>query len=145
MKILCVDKPHKMCRTSIYGVWCDMKRRCYNPKRNNYHSYGGRGITVCPTWKDSFVTFFNDMGERPDKNYSLDRIDNNKQYSKENCKWSTRSEQNNNTQRSIKYKGETASQASLRLGGDYNLVAYRIRVGGWSLEKAFTTRSRLNK
>lgn len=136
---------HNMSKTPIYGIWCDMRRRCYNPKRKNYVDYGGRGITVCPTWRNSFTKFFNDMGERPSKHHSLDRIKNDGNYTKENCKWSTKSEQNNNTRKTIMYKGESAAQASIRLGGDYNLVAYRIRVGKWSIEKAFSTRSRLNK
>ena len=84
-----------------------MKKRCYEPKTNSYHSYGGKGIRVCDRWKDSFINFVEDMGIRPD-GYTLDRIDNSKDYCKENCKWSTRKEQTRNTSQNvfIKYKGE---------------------------------------
>ena len=79
----------------LYGVWQDMKRRCFDPKRVEYQNYGGRGITVCQYWLDDFWNFVEDVGARP-KGCSLDRINNDKGYSKENCKWSTRKEQNQN-------------------------------------------------
>lgn len=81
--------------TALYRTWCDMKQRCYNPKNWAYKYYGERGITVCDSWKNSFLTFATDMGERPD-GMSIDRKDNNLGYSKDNCKWSTKKEQMNN-------------------------------------------------
>lgn len=63
-----------------------MKYRCLNPKARRYEYYGGKGITIDPTWFD-FKTFVSDMGERPSKDYSLDRIDSEKGYNKLNCKW----------------------------------------------------------
>ena len=80
-----------------YVAWISMKTRCYNPKAAKYHLYGGRGITVCARWRESFETFLADMGRRPTAQHSLDRYpDTNGNYEKDNCRWATASEQNSN-------------------------------------------------
>lgn len=82
----------------LYNVWRSMIDRCRNPKFRQWMDYGGRGITVCDDWalkQIGFHNFLRDMGPRPD-GYSLDRIDNSKGYSPENCKWSSRKEQQRN-------------------------------------------------
>lgn len=89
------------CKPSIYfknehESWEAMKARCYVENRKDYHRYGGRGIIVCSEWRFNFWQFLIDMGFRPSIEHTLDRINTNDNYYKENCKWSTALEQNNN-------------------------------------------------
>lgn len=132
---------HGMSRTHVNGVWRSMRDRCTNPNNKSYHNYGGRGITVDARW-DSFKTFYEDMGERPE-NYTLERLDNNKGYSKENCKWVTMTDQLNNRRNNhlITHNGVTHTMAewSKITGIKWDTLRNRIDRYGWSIEKALTT------
>jgi hypothetical protein len=90
-------------RTSEYGCWVNIRTRCYNPKEKRFESYGGRGITVCDRWLESFENFLADMGPKPSPELSIERINNDGNYEPGNCKWATRSEQMHN-RRPFKHK-----------------------------------------
>lgn len=120
----------------MYNTWCGMKHRCNNKNHRQYHNYGGRGITYIKRW-ESYNNFLIDMGKSYREGLTLDRIDNNGNYSKSNCRWVTRAKNNRNRRDNIKYNGECAAEASRRLGGNRKLVESRLRKG-WPIEQAFT-------
>jgi len=133
-------RTHGMHNDSIYGVWCAMKRRCYNKNTKDYPNYGKRGIRVCDKWL-SFEGFLEDMEPTYEIGLMLDRTDNDGDYEPNNCKWVTREEQNNN-KRNVKIYtvfGQTGSLAQLarHFGIKYETLRYRIK-SGWSIEKAVT-------
>jgi len=88
---------HGKSRSKIYAAWVAIINRCYNKKYYAFHRYGGRGIFMCDKWRLSFESFYIDMGDPPTVNHSIDRIDNNKGYYKENCRWATKKQQALNT------------------------------------------------
>lgn len=141
----CLENPgsfkHGMTKTSIYGTWVGMKARCLNYSCKSYRDYGGRGITVCERWLNSFENFYKDMGDRPTLNHSIERRNNNEGYSPENCYWATPEEQMNNTRHnvSLTYQGITMNMAqwARKLGLSRACLWDRINKG-LSTEKIFT-------
>lgn len=124
-----------------YNVWNHMKRRCYDQTRRDYKWYGGRGITICDRWLNSFLAFYEDMGPRPSKDHSIERTNNDAGYSKENCKWATQDEQKQNT-RNVKkftYNGETMGLGAWARKLGIDRCTLRLRLDkGWPLDEVFT-------
>jgi len=117
---------HGMWNTPEYRTWRGMKLRCYNKNNARFHRYGGRGITVCERWRNSFIAFFEDMGPKPFPKAQIDRIDNDGNYEPGNCRWVTSAENIKNTSsakltmqkvREIRkrYKTEDITQKALSL------------------------------
>ena len=127
-------------RNGVYKAWAGMISRCKNEKNPNFKSYGGRGIKVCDRWK-SFDLFHEDMGDRPSKEHSIGRINNDGNYEPSNCRWENRLEQANNTRRNrfINLDGEkiTVSQAARKRGVHPDTVYERLN-RGLSVEDALS-------
>ena len=128
-----------------YSSWMNMWTRCTNPNSDRYKFYGARGITIDPKWK-SYAAFVDDMGERPMK-MTLDRVDNNGNYCKTNCRWATKKQQGNNTRsnnRIIAF-GETKTMkewaSDMRCVCDYSTLNFRLKAG-WPPEIAITSEHR---
>ncbi len=125
-------------------IYNGMISRCYNPKDACYVNYGARGIEVCERWLKSYADFCIDIGERPNSDYSIERIDNNGNYEPSNCKWATKAEQNLNKRNNVRltYDGKTltVSQWIKELGfRSPNILHNRIKKLGWSTERALST------
>ncbi len=147
----CLNQPHGHNRvgkrSKTYETWYSMIQRCTNSNSNRYEDYGGRGIYVCEAWL-KFEGFLQDMGERP-PNMSIDRIDNNGDYCKENCKWSTRKEQQRNTQRTIWITINSVTKCLAEwceyYGLKYNTIYARIYQYAWTPEEALELVPRCKK
>ena len=124
-----------------YNAWRGIHQRCHNKKHKSYYRYGGRGIVVCARWRDpdGYKNFLEDMGTRPGPGFDIERKDNDKGYSKENCSWVSHADNCNNrsTNRLVTLRGETLPLATwaTRLGRPTHTVYARLRKG-WSIEDA---------
>jgi hypothetical protein len=116
-----------------YGLWSEMRRRCNDPKRKDFPLYGGSGIRVCERW-GRFLSFIEDMGPRPSREHSIDRIDGTKGYSPDNCRWATPAEQgaNRRTNFPVTINGTnypSVRNACLSLGLPHRAIAHRLEKG----------------
>jgi hypothetical protein len=134
-RIIEAHRTHGMRGTKIYRAWVAMKTRCVNKNHSDYHRYGGRGITVCKRWVNSFENFQHDMGPRPTR-ASLERKNNNRGYSPSNCVWGTRQQQGANKATSIMYKGKCLSEWARELSISKVTLCQRYR-WGWRGKKLF--------
>ena len=130
--------------TPEYRLWWAMIMRCELKAGPRYDRYGGRGIKVCPRWRESFAAFLEDMGSRPSKAHSIDRINNDGDYEPSNVRWATRAEQNaNKTQRKSRYKvqhngmARSISDLAREAGISTNTMKHRLE-RGWPLSRALT-------
>ena len=130
---------HGKSRTRIYNVWKQIFQRCENPEAQSYANYGGRGITVDPSWRD-FNVFVSDMGECPE-GMSIERIDNNGPYCKSNCKWATMKTQQNNSRHNRRLKAFGREQTLSQWVDEFKIPRDRVKARlryGWTLEDALT-------
>lgn len=138
---------HGLTRTPEHRSWSSMRSRCNNPNHHAYDYYGGRGIKVCERW-DSFELFLADMGPRPSLSHSLDRIDNDKGYSPDNCRWATQIEQrlNNSSIRLVEIDGVTRRlfEWSHISGIPFDVLFKRLEAG-WDPKRAITQPRRITK
>ena len=129
---------HGLSRTPEYHTWCGMRQRCNNKNSTSYKDYGGRGITVCERWDASFADFIADMGLKPSVNHSIDRIDNDLGYWKENCRWANHLEQANNCRKNLRIEiggvAKTLAQWSSDTGLKSQVIHSRLVRLGWSAE-----------
>lgn len=136
-----LNKTHGMHKTKPYNSWDAMVQRCTNPATKHYYSYGGRGIAICEKW-EKFEGFWEDMAGTYAEGLTLDRIDPNKGYCKDNCRWATRKQQADNRRDTvmITHEGVTKSrtQWAEETGIHCTTIAYRLS-RGWSTEKIFST------
>lgn len=134
---------HGKSKTRLYNTWTNIKQRCYNPKNNHYKNYGGRGIKVCDIWRDDYTEFehwaynngYNDT-------LTIDRIDNDGDYTPENCRWVTKVVQDNNKRTNVilEYNGEshTLMEWSKILNVSYSMLQSRYKYG-WTAKEIFET------
>jgi len=131
-----------MTKTKVHGTWEKMRQRCCNPNNKAWQRYGGRGIEVCPQWRDSFEQFYADMGDPPSDDHSIDRIDNNGNYELGNCRWATWEEQNQNRRdnRLLAFNGKVQCVTSWAKEIGINPSSLHGRLcWGWSVERGLTT------
>ncbi len=128
-----VNVTHGMRYTKIYACWRNIKIRCLNPTSQNFYLYGGRGISICDRWVDSFENFYEDMKDGHDDSKSIERIDVDGNYCKENCRWATKPEQAKNKRNTayLTYKGVTkrAADWAAAIGANPRTVVRRVYLG----------------
>lgn len=140
---------HGMTGSPEWVAWSNIIARCTNPNHEHFADYGGRGIAVCERWRESFVSFLEDVGRRPSKRHTIDRHPNqNGDYEPSNCRWATMKEQANNRRNNVllAFQGETLSVAQWteKLGFREGVIYSRLHAG-WSAERTLSTPARICK
>lgn len=133
---------HGMRNTRFWKIWTDMKQRCSNPNDSHYKYYGGRGITFCDEWND-FINFKNDMYDSylehcekyGEKDTTIDRIDVNGNYCKENCKWESIKNQNNNRSNNVIVYDNNGNELTLKEFSDLNNINYKCALNRYYRSK----------
>lgn len=132
-----LHRKHGGTNERLYSVWCNMKRRCYNRNDAEYHNYGGRGIIVCDDWRDDYALFRDwAMLSGYEETLSIDRIDPDKNYCPENCRWIPLNEQALTRRNVIRYNGEPAVRVAREHGVSKNLMLARLSRLGWPIDEA---------
>lgn len=136
----CSRGTHRMTNSRLYNIWHKMKERCYNENHVHYNNYGGRGITVCEEWKTNFQSFYEwAIKNGYSENLTLDRINTDKNYCPENCRWATALEQQNNTRNNRIISANGRSQSVARWVEEvkvpYSTIYSRL-CNGWSEQDA---------
>lgn len=125
----------------LYQTWDGIKKRCYQENATGYKNYGGRGIKMCDEWKNSFWTFVSDMGEKPFSACTIERLDNNQDYCKDNCVWATAKQQSNNRRNNIyiTYQNEVYTLFTIckLLNLKHSTVYWRLTRSGLSAQEYF--------
>lgn len=127
--------------TKLYKVWFAIKERCFNPNNKSFHNYGGRGITICKEWINDYASFRDWSYENGyQEGLSIDRIDNNGNYSPDNCRWTSRKVQGNNRRNNLFYtldgRTQSVAQWAEELGIKHNTLLLRLEK--WPLRRALT-------
>jgi len=139
-----LNRRHSMSKTRIYKIWAGIRKRCNNPNMTSYADYGGRGIKVCEEW-GKFEDFYSDMAKGYEEHLTLDRIDANGDYTKENCKWSTMKDQARNKRNSvfIELDGsrKTVAEWEECSGTGRATITWRIK-NGWGIRDAIYGRGK---
>lgn len=141
-KVGLANRKHGMSQDRIHNIWRGMKQRCMDPNFHGFREYGGRGITVCPEWAESFEAFRDwALANGYQDDLTIDRIDNDGPYSPDNCQWITNKVQQSNRRnnRLLTYDGrtQTLAQWAEETGIGWGTIAARIR-SGWSVDRALT-------
>ena len=132
-------KSHGMSSSRVYHIWEWMKGRCEYERNPQYHRYGGRGITVCDRWKNSFEAFYADMGDPPSDKHTIERLDVNGNYEKDNCTWATMAEQHLNRSDTVHLTMDGVTKPRAVWAKEFGISRDTIRSRlqrGWSVEEA---------
>jgi predicted nucleic acid-binding Zn ribbon protein len=138
-------RTHGMSKLPEYKLWKGIKSRTLNKNNPKYCKYGAKGVSICDRWKDDFPAFYKDMGPRPSKQHSIERINNNVGYEPGNCIWALAKVQANNTSKNKTYSLNgltlTVAQWADRTGISYTALYYRLTIGGYSIAEAIAQKT----